>query len=84
MVGSLGDLKLQGRTNTKIVRAVMLFERFSNKSSLESLSDNKLVIHPDILKPLPSLRNVMGMFKGCNIDSGIPFDLFKKRTEKIE
>ena len=84
VVGSLGDLKLQGRTNTKIVRAVMLFERFSNKSSLESSNDNKLVIHPDILKPLPSLRNVMGMFKGCNIGSGIPFDLFKKRTEKIE
>lgn len=84
VIGSLGDWKIQGRTNTKITKAVLLFDGFSNKPSLESIGDNKLLMHPDILKPLPSLKNVEGMFRRCNIGKGIPFDLFKKRVERTE
>ena len=84
VVGSLGDWKLEGNKNTNIKRAVLMFNEFKNKTTLESISDNYLMLHPDMLAPLPSLKNVMGMFRGCKIGKAIPFDLFKKRQEVTE
>lgn len=84
VVGSLGDWKLEGNKNTNIERAVLMFNEFKNKTTLESISDNYLMLHPDMLAPLPSLKNVMGMFRGCKIGKAIPFDLFKKRQEVTE
>lgn len=84
VIGSLGDWKFEGTKNTNIKKAAMMFSEFKNKTTLEASSTNYLMLHPDLFASLPSLKNVMGMFKGCKLGKAIPFDLFKKRQEITE
>lgn len=88
VVGSLGDWKFGSgdisKKNTKITRAALAFDRFNNKTTLEASSTNNLNMNVDFFSVLPSLQNVMGMFRGCKMGKPIPFDMFKKRGETTE
>lgn len=86
VIGSLGDWTFGtlSKINNKIIKAALAFDRFNNKTTLEASNINSLNLNVDFLKSLPSLQNVMGMFKSCKLGKPIPFNLFKKRYEVTE
>ena len=84
IIGALGEFKVGDIINNRIKTSVLAFAGIKNKSTLESNIDNFLMLSSDFCKPLPSLVNVMGMFKDCKFGKAIPFNLFNKRNEVIE
>lgn len=84
VIGSLGDWTFGTTVNTRITRAALAFSGFSNKTTQEASSTNNLMLNADFCRTIPSLQNVMGMFRGCKFGKPIPFDMFKKRGEVTE
>ena len=84
VIGSLGDWTFGTTVNTRIKKAALAFDRFANKTSLESSTLNNLNLSTEFCRTLPALENVMGMFRGCKFGKPIPFNFFKKRNEQIE
>lgn len=84
VVGSLGTWTFGSTVNSRIKKAALAFNDFQNKTTLEASSSNNLMMDTNFCRTIPSLENVMGMFRGCKFGVAIPFDLFKKRNEVIE